>query len=493
MKKIIIIGAGVSGLTAGIYALQSGFDVEIYEKHFMTGGVCTSWSRKGYTFEGAVHWLTGSSPKYAFYKLWTDTGVLSRDVKTFRHDPYCVYDTGDQKICLYRDLEKLKAHFLEIAPEDAKAINVLYKDIKSMSGMQMPITDEKGVKVREKATFTLKQMMSMLPAISKMKRLYSVTTTEYLASFHNKELRTLLESLIPKGFSAMGLITTMSTFCADGHFPQGGALALAKRMTDKFTSLGGKVFLSTPVDKVVVENGTATGILVKGEQILGDAVVVTRDVMTADALFNEPLMDDWIVETKANTKPQLCTLVGIGIQGDMSEFPHQLYFNLKEPIEYAGTKSNYFGIINYAAHPEYAPKGCTAATACFVENTYDWWNKAKEEGRYDEEKVKLGKQVVRAIEEKFPHIEGKVEVLDIATPLTYERYTGSYKGSWMSIMEKGTKMANHPVTCKDISGVYFAGFRTQSPGGLPVALSSGRRAAQLVCKQFDMVFEGTKK
>ncbi|HOE56630.1 MAG TPA: oleate hydratase, partial [Bacillota bacterium] len=57
MKKVIIVGAGIAGLTAGVYALQSGFDTTIYESHTIPGGACTSWRRKGYLFEGGLLWL----------------------------------------------------------------------------------------------------------------------------------------------------------------------------------------------------------------------------------------------------------------------------------------------------------------------------------------------------------------------------------------------------------------------------------------------------
>ena len=64
-KRVIIVGAGISGLTAGIYARRSGFDVTILESHNISGGLSTSWKRKGYLFEGGMHWLTGSSEKNA--------------------------------------------------------------------------------------------------------------------------------------------------------------------------------------------------------------------------------------------------------------------------------------------------------------------------------------------------------------------------------------------------------------------------------------------
>lgn len=75
MKKIVIIGAGISGLSTGVFARQSGFDVTIYESNTIPGGASTSRRRKGYLFEGGMHWLTGSSPKTALNFLWREVGA----------------------------------------------------------------------------------------------------------------------------------------------------------------------------------------------------------------------------------------------------------------------------------------------------------------------------------------------------------------------------------------------------------------------------------
>ena len=65
MKKrsVVVIGAGIAGLSAAVYLQRSGFDVTIYEQHEIPGGLSTSWSRKGYLFEGGMHWLTGFEPR----------------------------------------------------------------------------------------------------------------------------------------------------------------------------------------------------------------------------------------------------------------------------------------------------------------------------------------------------------------------------------------------------------------------------------------------
>ena len=54
-KKIVIIGGGISGLTAGIFALRNGYDATILEKNSSVGGLCTGWNRKGWYIDGCIH------------------------------------------------------------------------------------------------------------------------------------------------------------------------------------------------------------------------------------------------------------------------------------------------------------------------------------------------------------------------------------------------------------------------------------------------------
>ncbi|MGZ4892405.1 MAG: NAD(P)-binding protein, partial [Halobacteriota archaeon] len=75
-KSLIIIGGGIAGLSAGCYAQMNGFDSTIYEKHVLTGGLCTAWHRKGFTFDLCIHWLVGSSPKSSLYSVWEELGAV---------------------------------------------------------------------------------------------------------------------------------------------------------------------------------------------------------------------------------------------------------------------------------------------------------------------------------------------------------------------------------------------------------------------------------
>lgn len=99
-KKIIIIGAGIAGLSAGYYARMNGYDAEIYESHSLPGGLCTSWKKGEYTIDGCLHWLTGS------------------DGRTF---------------ILYTNADQLEKHMKELSPADTESIELLCRLIRKFT------------------------------------------------------------------------------------------------------------------------------------------------------------------------------------------------------------------------------------------------------------------------------------------------------------------------------------------------------------------------
>ena len=75
-NSVIIIGAGFAGLAVGIYAQMNGYRTQLFEMHDMPGGLCTAWKRKGYTIDGCIHWLVGSSPQSGMYRYWEEVGIV---------------------------------------------------------------------------------------------------------------------------------------------------------------------------------------------------------------------------------------------------------------------------------------------------------------------------------------------------------------------------------------------------------------------------------
>lgn len=108
MKSIVIVGAGIAGLTAGIYAQQAGFSTTIYEQHSIAGGLCTGWDRKGYHIDGCIHWLTGTRPGTALNNAWRAVGALGDDITLHQHTSFGQYHYPEGTITLWQDLERTR-------------------------------------------------------------------------------------------------------------------------------------------------------------------------------------------------------------------------------------------------------------------------------------------------------------------------------------------------------------------------------------------------
>jgi phytoene dehydrogenase-like protein len=274
----------------------------------------------------------------------------------------------------------------------------------------------------------------------------------------------------------------------DGGFPDGGSLPFVGRIIKTFKEAGGKIVFNTKADRVVTENGKAVGVEVDGTFMPADAVIVTADTMQIDHLFDTPPQAPWLDEMREKTKPTMCTFVSLGIDADLKKYPKNCIFKLDKPLKIATWEHKYLSISNYANDPTYSPDGKAAVTMILISDSYDFWKKAREEGRYEEEKDKVAFNAIAALTAQLPEIDGKVEVCDVATPLTYERYCANWRGSWMTMMAGGIKVKAYPAVASNLSGVYFAGHRMRAPGGLPIAARSGRAAVQYLCRDTGTVF-----
>ena len=116
-KKMMIVGAGISGLSTAYYAQLNGFDTEIYEMHNIPGGLCTAWTRKGYTFDTSMHFLMNSR-KGPLKRLWDELGI-TRDQEFHYHERATYIDGEEHKLDFCLDRPKLEKQMLSISPEDS--------------------------------------------------------------------------------------------------------------------------------------------------------------------------------------------------------------------------------------------------------------------------------------------------------------------------------------------------------------------------------------
>ncbi|MCR4580327.1 MAG: FAD-dependent oxidoreductase, partial [Treponema sp.] len=302
MKKVLVVGAGVSGLSAAIYAARSGFDVTILEQHNTFGGLSTAWSRKGYFFEGGMHWLTGSNPNLPLNKVWKTVGALQDNNPIENRDPLYTVIDGDKRVCLHRNVDDMKKELLSFAPEDKKMINKLYRDVKAFSRFYMPVFDVRGCACKSPSKQNLLSFIKMLPAVMRVPRLVKESYEEYVGHFKNKDLQHLLKGVIGYRYNALSFVYTIGSFASgDCGYPEGGSIRMAKNMEKTFEELGGKIQYRSKVEKVLVEDGITKGVQTKDGLIEADAVIVTQDTRVAiDNLFEKPLDCEWAERMRKN-------------------------------------------------------------------------------------------------------------------------------------------------------------------------------------------------
>ncbi len=490
MKKLIIVGAGVSGLSAGVYAVRNGFDVTIFEKHIIPGGLSTSWKRKGYLFEGGMHWLTGSSEKLFLNKVWREVGALKENNPVFYRDPFYVLKSGGKELCLYRDVDRLERELIQYAPEDKCAIRRMCDDVRLFKGVHMIVGDIPFLKTKHPVHPGIFELLRMAIVIFRLPFLIQQSYIDYLSKFKNKDIRHLLSTVIGTRYNALSFIYTLASFASgDCGYPKGGSLRLTRNMADTFEKLGGKIEYRCEVSKIVVENGKTTGVVVNDEFVPSDAVIVTEDARKAvETLFDVQLNRKCISLLRHHVVSEQNMFVCLGVRADLSKYPRGIIFPLDKPLKAGGLEFNELRINNYAMYENHSPEGCTSLTCLLLGDSYAYWKKAKEDGSYRQKKQKLAEDIIDALEKYVPEIKGAVEVTDVATPLTYERYCNTYEGGWMSVWRPGGRAVNFPIKSPSVRNLYFAGQRTIMPGGLPIAVVSGRKAAQYLCRDNNIVF-----
>ncbi len=492
MKTISIIGGGIAGLTAGIYAQKYGFKATIYEKNAVTGGQCTGWNRQGYHIDNCIHWLTGTKKDSSLYKLWEDTGALGAGITLRRSESYGVYSDGVDQVTIYNDIDKLRQELLRVSPEDRERIEELMNDLKTAGTLEMPA--DKPMDMYSPIEL-IKLGLGMKDAGAIVKKYAGMSCEEYANGYRSERLRYVFSSLMPEGYSMQAMIFTLATLTGkNGDIPAGGSLAMAQRMTDQFKSLGGTVVTGAPVaDLIISKKKVEALVLENGDKITSDYVIAACDVeytyhKLLKGKYNDKIFENrWKEEMEEHgTHPAPTSMhVSFGINMDLSSFPVCYQFQTK-PFQVATTMQQTIGIRHYSYEPSFAPAGSSIINVFISQYDKDylyWESLYADHEAYMAEKNRIALEVQKRIEEEFKEWAGKLTILDTYTPVTYHNYCNAYHGAWMSfIMSKSEKQYMHKGIIKGLGNCFLAGMWLQPPGGLPVAAVTGKSAVQRICK-----------
>ena len=270
----------------------------------------------------------------------------------------------------------------------------------------------------------------------------------------------------------------------------GGSLEFSKTIEKRYLDLGGKIDYKSPVAKILVENNKAVGIkLSNGTEHRADIIISAADGHTTIFEMLEGKYIDDKIEGYYNNFSLFPPLlhVAYGVARTFQELPRSVSgFNLllDKPITIAGKEHTRLTLHVYNFDPNLAPEGKTVVK--FIINTeWEYWDELyKDTEVYKAEKERLANELLAILDKRYPGLSDQVEMTDVATPMTWVRYTGNWKGSYEGWMEISLGFGKRiDKTLPGLDGFYMVGQWVEPGGGLPPAAQSGRNVIQVICKR----------
>ena len=477
-------------MTAGIYAQKNGLQATIIEMHENPGGQLTAWERNGYLFDYCLHWLVGTDHG-TYHEIWRETDAITDDVQIINHKTFVkMVDEEHGEFMIYNDLDEWEEYLINMAPEDERSLRKMCRMMRKGNRLDQ-FENPPGMRSVFDYFNSFLHIGSFFPVLLKYGKRNCRELFDDLG-FNNKQLLFFLNKLFGGwDFSAIGFIVMLGWFHAkNAGYLKGGSSAMAKRIAEKFASLGGKFRFKSKVSEIIVENDTAKGVRLENEEIINaDHVIGACDGHT---ILFEMLEGKYLNDQlkKAYTTWPLFTplvMVSFGIN-DVIESENHITNYFKEGLSIGSTKVESYSIMNRSSYdPTFAPEGKTALLLQF-ESPWENW-KDLSTIAYLDEKEAVRKDVVKLLEKHHPGITEKIEVIDVATPLTTARYTGVWKGAYEGFLPTSDVLNGLPMKLPGLKNFTMAGQWLFPGGGLPPSAQSGKWAVKMLCEEEKVEFK----
>lgn len=499
-ESILIIGAGIAGLSAGCYGQMNGYKTRIFELHDKPGGLCTSWKRKGYTFDGCIEWLIGTRAGSPVNRMWQELGA-AQDRRFIDHDVILRVEESDGRaFSVYTDIDLLEQHMKELSPADSALIEEFCHSAHRLAQYTEITNDfDKPASLLD----VIKTTMRILPFMGVFQKYGTMPGETFFARFSDPFLRRALMALYDwggggTGCPVMGVMYMLAYLTnRNGGYPVGGSLAFAQAIERRYLDLGGEVNYRARVEKILVEPGPAgrpdraVGIrLSDGSEHRADIVISAAD---GHATIFDMLEGRYVSDKVRGYYKELPTYpswvqVSLGVARDLSDEAVMVSYLLDEPIDIAGEKVERIEFHHFCMDPTMAPPGKSAVVMMFMSDYAYWKALHTEPERYEAEKKEIAAQVIDRLERRLPGISEQIEVVDVSTPMTVERYTGNWQGSqqgWLikADMDQRLLLRGMDKTLPGLEGFYMCGQWVEPGGGLPTSAGSGRNLIGIICKK----------
>ena len=458
---VIVLGAGIAGLICGTFLAKSGKKVLIIEQHSIPGGYCTSFKRKGFIFDAAVHHIGGCGK-------WSVVGrclkELDINIKFLQLDPMDSINFPSFSVDIPAEIDDYVDLLKKRFPSESEKLSLFFKEFIRLY----------------RATFSTERHKMLI-------KYQDLTYKEMLDSFFTDEqLKMVLSAQWgyigspPHEVSAIGMCQMLVNYLKDGaYFPVGGTQNFADAITQKFIDYGGHIMLSSRVEKLLTENNITKGVTTeKGDKIAADIFVSNIDPrQTFFCLMEGNAVDDAYlrkIETMKESVSFFLLYLGLDNRIDLESLKRGFY-HTSNSTSFSDNDWFYISVptdVDSSLAPD--NKQIISVVASLRDNydDIDDWVAYKD---------KMKEYTISYLENFVPNIQNHIEVIDAATPKTLHRYTNNSKGAaygWaVTVDQTWSKRLQHTTPFKNL---FLAGHWTNPGPGICAVVSSGWRVSNMI-------------
>lgn len=490
-SKVVVVGAGVGGLTTGAILADKGYDVTVLEAQTYPGGSASTFFHKGYRFESGATVAGGFQPEGPHDVL---AQMLDIEWHVHQHDPAWVVHLPDRSVALTQD----NADVIEKFPgteafwqEQSRIADIAW----SLSAQGLPFPPGDFAELMQLAKIGLMNFprdLQIVPfVLSTMQDWLSRRGLGDNRAFRRFIDATLLISAQNTADKVNGIYgaTALDLARQGVYHVEGGIGGIAETLAEKVRVSGGEVLYRQRVQRIAIKDGQAIGVYstkgrhsTKEEFFPADFVVVNNTPWSLEKMLGEHAPTTLKNEVKRRDETQGAFVLHIGVETD--KLPQGIPDHHQIVRTYEGRMGE--GETLYVSiSPEWdssrAPEGQRAVTVSTHTNVRQWWDmlEADEQAYYDC-KDAYAEGMISTIDKTLPGFKNAVNFVLPGTPVTYEFYTGRHKGMVGGFPQSSLFKARGARTgIRHIRLVGDSVFPGQSTAGVTV---SGIRVAQDVMR-----------
>lgn len=492
MKKydVIFVGSGLGALTCALELSRNGYHVGIFEKHSVPGGFAHSFTRKGFEFDVSLHHIGGLSRGKSIHGVLKTLGVLDR-IKYHPKKSIMSVRFPDGEKTISNKIGAFEKFLIAEFPDEKENIPPLIKHLKALrwhiiGGWIDPDFDVPVEKLLTK-DYLDRTFYELLTGFIHNEKLIA-----YLSQFW------MLIGLPPKLVNAtFSTCVCNSQFFEETYDIDGGGKALSSAFVKCLNEAGSDCFCNSEVTEIMVENGKASGVILKdGTMIRSDIVVSNADpYQTFLKLVKKDYTSDLFrfrLEKMEKSISLFSMYIGLDCKPSSLGIPDTTYFfnHSYEPLKaYSNVIKGNFEQTDWCCTSyessgiNKSPEGCYTVTIVEPAMTDDWLELDKE--AYRIKKQEIQKKLLEKYNSRFPGLKDHIKVIEFATPRTMHRYSANSGGSVYGLAQTVEQSASRRLrNVTPVEDLFLTGSWTWSGGGYEGAIMSGIQTAASVKKKW---------